>query len=333
MKNIGIKRRLGILLATLGLILGSVLFATPAQAYTKLCGNYGDTPSFSCVAFSGFSGQRPWGYPADSSGHNCTNYASYRLWKNNVGNPGNLGNAKDWDNKASAYGLSVNTTPAVGSIAQWEANVAPAGSSGHVAYVDAVTSSYIDVSEDNYGGTTMTKRFFVGQAGWPSHFIHFGGNTGATNGGVSSPGFQGVGSAVLAGGSARTTGQHLGSNQYIVSPNGWFALVMQTDGNLVEYSGGNGAIWNSGTGGNPGAHLVMQHDGNMVIYNSTQTVALWQSNTRSVASLWLQDDGNVVGYNSSSQAQWSTGTQRVVALTYQATTSLSMVNSFMEDSS
>lgn len=170
-----IKRRFGALIAILGIVLGSMVVAAPAQAYQQQCGSYaaGTVPSFSCVAFSGFTGQRPWGYPVDANGHNCTNYVSYRLWQNGVANPGNLGHAYMWDNNASAYGIPVNSTPTVGSVAVWEPNLAGAGSTGHVAYVDAVTTSYIDVSEDNYGGTTMRKRFFVGQSDWPSHFIHF----------------------------------------------------------------------------------------------------------------------------------------------------------------
>jgi surface antigen len=162
------------LVATFALVLaGMVGLAAPALAYTMTCGNYGDTPSFSCVSYSGYHGQQPWGYPVDANGHNCTNYASYRLWQNGVANPGNLGNAKDWDNSAVGYGITVNNTPAAGAIAVWEANSAPAGASGHVAYVDAATGSYIDISEDNYGGTSMRKRFYTGESAWPDHFIHF----------------------------------------------------------------------------------------------------------------------------------------------------------------
>lgn len=148
--------------------------ALPANAYSLTCGSYGSTPSYACVSSTGYQGQNPWGYYApDANGHNCTTYASYRLWQNNVPNPGGLGNAMDWNDKAADYNIPVNGTPAVGSIAVWEANHYPAKYTGHVAYVEAVTSSYIDISEDNYLGTTMRARYYTGEAAWPDHFIHF----------------------------------------------------------------------------------------------------------------------------------------------------------------
>jgi hypothetical protein len=58
---------------------------------------------------------------------------------------------------------------------------------------------------------------------------------------------------------------------------GVYSLVMQTDGNLVEY-GPAGALWASNTAGNPGADAVMQGDGNLVVYSSTDH-PLWASNT------------------------------------------------------
>lgn len=265
-------RCLGIFLTLLGLIFGSILTAAPAQAYTKLCGNYGDIPSFSCVAFSGFSGQRPWGYPADSKGHNCTNYATYRLWKNGVGNPGNLGYAKDWDNKASAYGILVNTSPAVGSIAQWEANVAPAGSSGHVAYVDTVTSTYIDISEDNYGGTTMTKRLYPAQAGWPSHFIHFEGTTTPTP--------------------PPPPAVHYEKPAAIELPNGQVdTFVITPDGNVeLKY-------WNDNTGfstwmnwGNPGVSLV-DSPASVLRGDNELHVFVRGSNNHLYERYWAADEG------------------------------------------
>jgi surface antigen len=138
------------------------LTATSASAETTLCSspNYG----YDCVAFSGYHGQSTWGYPLDSRGHNCTNYAAYRLAQNGAANPGNLGDAYNWDNSAAAKGFPVNGTPVVGSIAQWERN--------HVAYVEAVTASYIETTDDSWGGTTRRMRYDRGAPGWPDHFIH-----------------------------------------------------------------------------------------------------------------------------------------------------------------
>jgi hypothetical protein len=43
----------------------------------------------------------------------------------------------------------VDTTPAVGVIAQWDG-----GEAGHVAYVEVVTSAYIEISEDSFSTST-----------------------------------------------------------------------------------------------------------------------------------------------------------------------------------
>jgi hypothetical protein len=71
---------------------------------------------------------------------------------------------------------------------------------------------------------------------------------------------------------------------------------MQSDGNLVLYRNGDGALWSAGTHGNPGAYLVNQTDGNVVVYGPTR--ALWSTRTAgtSGAVLVMQDDGNAVVY-------------------------------------
>jgi len=70
-------------------------------------------------------------------------------------------------------------------------------------------------------------------------------------------------------------GALLNSNEGITSPNGEFSLVMQGDGNLVEYDGTT-AAWSSGTS-TAGSLVVMQTDGNLVIYSGS--VYKWQSGT------------------------------------------------------
>lgn len=148
--------------------------ASAATGWTTTC----TSPSYgySCVSYSGYSGQSTWGYPVNSpsGAHNCTNYAAYRLAQNGAANPGNLGNATDWDNNAAARGFAVDGNAVVGSIAQWEGYTGPAAAvaEGHVAYVESVTDTYIDVSQDAWGGTTSTARITRGGSYWPSHFIH-----------------------------------------------------------------------------------------------------------------------------------------------------------------
>lgn len=96
-----------------------------------------------------------------------------------------------------------------------------------------------------------------------------------------------------------------------VSPNGSYTLVMQSDGNLVLYVRGGGALWSSRTANHPGATAWMQGDGNLVVY-SPSGAALWSSGTsgHSGSGLSVQNDGNVVIYSPTGVALWATGTAR-----------------------
>ena len=58
---------------------------------------------------------------------------------------------------------------------------------------------------------------------------------------------------------------------------GTVKLAMLANGDLVEYSNGS-QVWDSGTGGNPGAWAVMQTDGNFVVYSAAGD-ALWATGT------------------------------------------------------
>jgi hypothetical protein len=103
-------------------------------------------------------------------------------------------------------------------------------------------------------------------------------------------------------------GQTLTSGQELVSPDGHYDLVMQSDGNLVLYIAGGRYLWQSNTAGNPGAYAVMQTNGNLAVYSSSNQV-LWSTNTSTApcAYLSLQIDGNLALYGASG-AVWSTGT-------------------------
>ena len=93
----------------------------------------------------------------------------------------------------------------------------------------------------------------------------------------------------------------------LTSPEQQYRLVMQTDGNLVEYGNGR-ALWSTRTAGNPGATLDVQDDGNVVLYSADRT-ALWSSYTywaQAAARLTVQDDGNVVIY-AGGKAVWADG--------------------------
>jgi len=146
---------------------------TASAASTTLCTGYAG-----CAAtgrgdggYSSNSGTSYWGmYP----GHNCTNYAAYRIGRNgaDAGYLRGYGTAYQWGSRARANGVAVDARPAVGSIAWWDANSGGSGSSGHVAYVEAVGPGYVIVSEDNWGGDFHWKKLTPGGY-YPTGFIHF----------------------------------------------------------------------------------------------------------------------------------------------------------------
>ncbi|WP_163988721.1 S8 family serine peptidase [Pyxidicoccus caerfyrddinensis] len=55
-------------------------------------------------------------------------------------------------------------------------------------------------------------------------------------------------------------------------------FIMQTDGNLVLYTGTGSPLWYTSTGGNPGAYLEMRDDCNLVM-NRANGTRLWESHT------------------------------------------------------
>ena len=102
--------------------------------------------------------------------------------------------------------------------------------------------------------------------------------------------------------------QQLNTNQSIISKDGRYRLVTQSDGNLVLYSP-NRYLWASNTMGKASARAIMQGDGNIVLYDS-QNNAYWSSGTagRGQSFLVLQNDGNLVAYDYFNRPIWYTGT-------------------------
>lgn len=108
------------------------------------------------------------------TGHNCTNYVAYRLIQNG------MPDIRPWDGSGNAtnWGVAMasitDQTPRVGAVAWYKPHVTPAGSAGHVAYVEEVISdTEIIVSEDYWGGDFYWRRITKTGGGWPSGFIHF----------------------------------------------------------------------------------------------------------------------------------------------------------------
>ena len=159
-----VSRLNGFAVVVLGLsVISIMLAAAPAGAATGrtvLC----ESSTYSCVGGTGYAGKASWGYPGP---HNCTLYAAYRLSQNGYSDPSGLGNAYDWDARALQRGVKVDTSPVLGSIAQRDG-------SGHVMYVEEVSSTYIVVTEDNWLGPTRRVRIERSGDYFASlEFIHF----------------------------------------------------------------------------------------------------------------------------------------------------------------
>lgn len=100
----------------------------------------------------------------------------------------------------------------------------------------------------------------------------------------------------------------------LVSANGYYTFVIQSDGNLVIYacaSPYNTVTWASGTSSSASPlNFKVQGDGNIVLYAAG--TAIWASNTNGKGTapytLIMQGDGNLVLYDSTSTGIWDTAT-------------------------
>ncbi len=125
-----------------------------------------------CDPASGYAANMSKSYWSMYGGHNCTNYAAYRLTKNGVARPSyNLGGAKTWAERAKAHGVPVTKTPARGSIGVWDGK-------NHLVYVEEVGNGYLITKEDNYPGywskgMFRTLKVYPGDRNYPQRFIHF----------------------------------------------------------------------------------------------------------------------------------------------------------------
>lgn len=163
--------------AALVAVVATFFVATPAFADTTLCSNN----SYSTCTDAGYTDH---GYAANSStsywgmysGHNCTNYVASTLQNvNGAMAVTGLGNAKDWATNAANKGVTVNSTPAKGAVAQWNANAGTASADGHVAYLEDVKADgTLVLSDDTYSaGPFRWRELSPGSSSWPSNFIHF----------------------------------------------------------------------------------------------------------------------------------------------------------------
>lgn len=139
-----------------------------ATGFSCAGGGYNGTPGQ--IGGNGWTTNLYWSWGSagpNGTRHNCTTYAAYRLQQNGYAYPGWTDNATNWDTQASNHGVIVDQTPAVGAIAQWNAGT------GHVAYVESVTDTYIETTSDSYGGGTDHLRIQRSSGYMPDNFIHF----------------------------------------------------------------------------------------------------------------------------------------------------------------
>jgi len=171
-----LRTRARLLGVALALVLSPLaLPAAPAHAdYVSLCTGY-DTCRNAGYPNAGYKAASGHMYWLMYSGHNCTNYAAYRMVEAGMPNSrpwSGSGNAENW---GLAMSRITNGTPTVGAVAWWTQNIrGVSGSAGHVAYVERVISSdEILISDDNWGGDFHWHRVTRSGGGWPSGFIHF----------------------------------------------------------------------------------------------------------------------------------------------------------------
>ena len=119
---------------------------------------------------------------------NCTSYVAYRLnlnglqFTNQYGGVPKWSHAMYWDDsdRAGAVDIRVDQYPAVGSVAQWNANEI-GGGHGHVAFVYKIdvhgdgSLSAVEIAEYNGKGDGLyqTRTLTPGTDEYPGRFLHF----------------------------------------------------------------------------------------------------------------------------------------------------------------
>ena len=166
------------------LVVGTLTALAPSPASAILVNPNSASTGILCRGFSGCAsaGMSSAGYSSVYrsmfwrmyGGHNCTNYAAYRMVHSGLPNSrpwSGSGNATNWGYANSRVTSSV---PSVGAVAWWRAYARPAGSAGHVAYVERVVSrDEIIVSQDSWGGDFSWARITRNGGSWPTGFVHF----------------------------------------------------------------------------------------------------------------------------------------------------------------
>ncbi|WP_288467987.1 peptidoglycan DD-metalloendopeptidase family protein [uncultured Curtobacterium sp.] len=91
----------------------------------------------------------------------------------------------------------------------------------------------------------------------------------------------------------------------MTSSNGQFRLVMQGDGNLVEYGVGNVVVWASNTAKYPGAVMDVGTDGVLVLRRGGQLIARWGAGGVVGRDFGVLPDGTLRMRDSAKKTLWT----------------------------
>lgn len=103
-------------------------------------------------------------------------------------------------------------------------------------------------------------------------------------------------------------GTWLRAGDQVTSPNGQFRLVMQGDGNLVEYGIGNVVLWASNTPNQYGAATVVQKEGPLSIIKDGKLVAQWGPKSSPTKALTVSGDGSLRLLDTAGKTTWKLDT-------------------------
>lgn len=194
---------------------------------------------------------------------------------------------------------TLSATPAVGDAVVFQYR--GAGAADHVAIVSQANGNgTIETVSGDWNGEAGSEAHFASTSSVVLNTPSYLGELGTTSGvmGMIVSAFVapvGVSVVPVLGGSSLSAGQTLTSGEKLTSPNDYYSLNMQADGNLAEEVAGR-LVWSTGDEGHSGDHAVMQSDGNLVVYSSSGGT-LWSSGTgghSGSVALVLQDDAALV---------------------------------------
>lgn len=241
------------------------------------------------------------GYWRASPGHNCTQYVGYMLGQNgNSRHDTLMGNGADWDTSAASLGYAVNGTPAIGSIAQWN------GGYGHVAYVEAVGSNSITVSEDDAFSGKFGWRTITVSGDWPDNFLHIADLTQSTVPNITQP------NLALNGGFNVDNGYWSAQNV------NWQRYA--SNSNQLSYEGDGYLSTNAiNTGGSVYQNISRATSGSHTLCVEAEVTSLVSSGASGRMSLWLlggsYNESSFFDFSNLNHAVWQPAKTCVTATT------------------